>query len=105
MAFSTADTIVAIATPPGRGGIGVVRLSGPDAVGVGGGLITHGAPLAPGYATLPTIRLRDASDDVPLCASSDRTGRAVATFLPAPPSYTGEDVVELRAHGSPVVLR
>ena len=91
MSFSTADTIVAEATPPGRGGIGVVRLSGPRAQAVAGALITHDGPLQPRHATF--TKIVDAIDQV------------VATFFPAPHSYTGEDVVELSAHGSPVVLR
>ena len=57
MAFSTTDTIVAIATPPGRGGIGVVRLSGSDARAIARGLITHARPLEPRHATLTTVRL------------------------------------------------
>jgi tRNA modification GTPase len=90
--FSTDDTIVAIATPPGRGGIGVVRLSGPDASRIATALsaLEH---LAPRHATLTTIGdagLRD---------------QAILTFFPAPASYTGEDVVEISAHGSPVILR
>ena len=89
--FSTTDTIVAIATPPGRGGIGVIRLSGPDARAVAQSLVTHNRPLQPRHATL--TKIVDAIDQV------------VATCFPAPASYTGEDVVELSAHGSPVVLR
>ena len=89
--FSTTDTIVAEATPPGRGGIGVVRLSGPEAHAVALALVTHPGPLQPRHATF--TRIVDAID------------QAVATFFPAPHSYTGEDVVELSAHGSPVVLR
>ncbi len=88
--FSTTDTIVAIATPPGRGGIGVVRLSGPDAHGVARRLIAHEAPLEPRHATLTRIVHID---------------QVVATYFPGPASYTGDDVVELSAHGSPVVLR
>ena len=55
MSFSTQDTIVAIATPPGRGGIGVVRLSGPGALPVSQSLITHAGPLQPRHATFTTI--------------------------------------------------
>src|SRR6266850_7325213 len=55
--FSTQDTIVAIATPPGRGGIGVVRLSGPAAHDIARGLITHEGPLQPRHATLTRIRV------------------------------------------------
>ncbi len=92
--FSTADTIVAIATPPGRGGIGVVRLSGPDACTIAGVLRGTDAPLEPRRATFSRIHSTDHSLD-----------HAVVTFFPAPHSYTGEDVVEISAHGSPVTLR
>ena len=85
--LSTADPIVAIATPPGRGGIGVVRLSGASALEVSGALLP-GVRLAPRRATFARV-------------SSDHV---VATYFPAPRSYTGEDVVEISAHGSPVVL-
>jgi tRNA modification GTPase len=128
--FSVSDTIVAIATPPGRGGIGVVRLSGPDAHGIARGLITHNTPLEPRHATLTKVRLKAdtaygstwrpalAGPDShaidhgpgPYVASgfsrtcTDPIDHAVATFFPAPHSYTGDDVVELSAHGSPVVL-
>jgi tRNA modification GTPase len=90
--FSTSDTIVAIATPPGRGGIGVVRLSGPSAQTIARALITHDGPLEPRHATLTRVRADDLVD------------RAVVTFFSAPHSYTGDDVVEVSAHGSPVVL-
>jgi tRNA modification GTPase len=91
--FSTDDTIVAIATPPGRGGIGVVRLSGPRAAAIAAAL-TQRDGFAPRHATLTTVLAPDGS-------SIDRT---VVTHFPAPQSYTGEDVVEISAHGSPVVL-
>ena len=87
--YSTDDTIVAIATPAGRGGIGVVRMSGPSANEVASGLLQLDAPLQPRHATFA----RTHGDQV------------VATYFPAPHSYTGEHVVELSAHGSPVVLR
>jgi tRNA modification GTPase len=87
--FSSDDTIVAIATPAGRGGIGVVRISGPSAVEVADTLLDLDAPLRPRYATFA----RTQGDQV------------VATYFPAPYSYTGEHVVEISAHGSPVVLR
>src|ERR1035437_1893514 len=107
--FSTTDTIVAIATPPGRGGIGVVRLSGPDAHAVGRRLIAHDAPLEPRHATFTLVRLPAS----PLrgfggTRNADTTNdidHVVALYFPAPASYTGDDVVELSAHGSPVVLR
>ena len=89
--FSTDDTIVAIATPPGRGGIGIVRLSGPDARRIGGG-ITGRTSLEPRHATLARAEGAGVAD------------RVVVTFFPSPASYTGEDVVEISAHGSPLVL-
>jgi tRNA modification GTPase len=140
MSFSTSDTIVAIATPPGRGGIGVVRISGPEARAVAEALIAHAAPLTPRHATFtmvrlepmvrrePTVRLKpdatyeidSARADTPSTAVVSRFSRTVmaqtnamaqtidhvvVTYFPGPHSYTGEDVVELSAHGSPVVLR
>jgi tRNA modification GTPase len=115
--FSTADTIVAIATPPGRGGIGVVRLSGPAAHPIARCLITHTEDLEPRHATLTLVRSKRStsghepdSQVVGNCDSSVR-GRihaidhVVATYFPGPASYSGDDVVELSAHGSPVVLR
>ena len=94
--FSTTDTIVAIATPPGRGGIGVVRLSGDRALAISECLTTHRGRLSPRHATFTTIT--DPSGGLGI-------DQAVVTFFPSPGSYTGEDVVELSAHGSPVVLR
>ena len=91
--FSSDDTIVAIATPPGRGGIGVVRISGPAAVRVAAMLTGREKPLAPRHATLSRIT-----------AGRHPVDRVVVTFFPAPHSYTGEDVVEISAHGSPVLL-
>ena len=93
--FSTADTIVAIATPPGRGGLGIVRLSGPAAHQIACALVARRAPLEPRRATLAKVRrtVTDAIDQV------------VLTYFRAPASYTGEEVVEVSAHGSPVVLK
>ena len=91
--FSPDDTIVAIATPPGRGGIGVVRISGADAAAVGASLTQHVLPFEPRHATLTRVVAGDAID------------RAVVTFFPAPHSYTGEDVLEISAHGSPLLLQ
>jgi len=92
--FSTADTIVAIATPPGRGGIGVVRLSGPEAHAVARQLIAHDGPLEPRRATFTSA-----------IVEADALDHVIATYFPAPASYTGDEVVELSAHGSPVILR
>ncbi len=86
--FSTDDTIAAIATPPGRGGIGVVRLSGPNAEQIARAMAKRAKPFSPRYATF--VRLDD--------------DQALITSFPAPQSYTGEHVVEISAHGAPVVL-
>lgn len=92
--FSTDDTIVAIATPRGRGGIGVVRISGPATDRVTAAVLRASAPLVPRHATL--------------ARAFDRQGAAldeiVATSFPAPHSYTGQHVVELSGHGNPVLL-
>ena len=89
------DTIVAISTPPGRGGIGIVRLSGPDARAVAAPLLQLRHPLAAGQARFAHII--DTSD-------SEVLDEAVVTFFEAPNSYTSEDIVEIAAHGSPVLL-
>ncbi len=91
--FSTDDTIVAIATPPGRGGIGVVRISGPDAARIAAAL-SRRVSFEPRRATLATVHGADAAP----------VDQALVTRFPAPHSYTGEEVVEISAHGSPVVL-
>jgi tRNA modification GTPase len=88
--FSADDTIVAIATPPGRGGIGVVRLSGPDTQTIARALLDRVDPLEPRHATLTRVHGVD---------------EVIATLFVAPHSYTGQDVLEISAHGSPVVLR
>jgi len=92
--FSTEDTVVAIATPPGKGAIGIVRLSGPDAARIAAAL-TARAAFEPRHATLAPVRTSD----------GESIDHAIVTHFPAPNSYTGEDVVEISAHGSPVVLR
>ena len=98
MPFSTSDTIVAIATPAGRAGIGVVRLSGPLASEIARALVLRARPLVPRHATF--CRLSDSETRSEGFASD----RVIVTFFPGPHSYSGEDVVEISAHGSPVVL-
>jgi tRNA modification GTPase len=95
VAFSTTDTIVAIATPPGRGGIGVVRIAGPDAVGMLQTLAGVNT-LEPRHATF--TRLTNPSD-------GSMIDHVVVTWFKAPHSYTGEDVVEVSGHGSPAILQ
>src|SRR5713226_3187775 len=91
------DTIVAIATPPGRGGIGIVRLSGEQAIEIASGLIQlTKLPLETQRATLGAF-----CD--PACGRS--LDQVVVTCFRRPHSYTGEDVVEISCHGAPVLLR
>jgi tRNA modification GTPase len=99
--FSTLDTIVAIATPPGRGGLGVVRLSGPRAAEVAQSLTSRQIPLVPRVATVTTVVEKTTSGVVFLETAVDEV---VVTLFAAPHSYTGEDVVEISGHGSPVLL-
>ena len=90
------DTIVAIATPPGRGGIGVVRLSGSDARAIARPMLRLAHELEAGRAHFGEL-----IDP----ATGDRVDEVVATFFAKPHSYTTDDVVEISCHGSPVVLR
>ena len=88
-------TIVALATPPGHSAIGVVRLSGPSAFSILQSL-TKLDVVEPGRATLHTLK-----DPV----SNEVIDRAVVTCFKSPNSFTGEDVIEISCHGSPVLLR
>jgi tRNA modification GTPase len=91
---SDRDPIVAIATAPGRGGIGIVRVSGADL-----------GPIVAGVLGDVTLLPRQAT----LCAFRDASGapidEGIALFFPAPHSYTGENVLELQGHGGPVGLQ
>jgi tRNA modification GTPase len=123
------DTIVAIATPPGRGGIGVVRLAGARALEIARPMLQLKHELESGRAVfgefiepnaiseevkVPTSRAKGARD-LGQPASGSRTGvsdpheqridEVVVTYFAKPHSYTTDDVVEISAHGSPVVLR
>ena len=87
------DTIVAIATAPGAGGVGMLRVSGPQALRIA---VDLGCPqLQPRHAHY--ARFRDAAGEV--------LDDGIALYFPNPRSFTGEDVVELQGHGSPVVLQ
>jgi len=133
------DTIVAVATPLGRGGIGVVRLSGPDARQIAAPMLRLKHELEPGTAAFgelvepdvsartaktPTSRAQNAREmghpatngyvgtaapgcpaDLLSAASPQRIDEVVVTYFAKPHSYTSDDVVEISAHGSPVVLR
>lgn len=89
---SPGDTIAAVATPPGRGGIGIIRISGPSAPDIG--LSVTGSPLP---QRRPVHRTFCDDDGVAL-------DDGLALFFPSPNSFTGEHVVELHGHGGPVVL-
>ena len=91
------ETIVAIATPPGRGGIGIVRISGDGARHTAAALLrlADGAEWIPRHATLAEL----------IDEHGDTVDQVVATWFAAPRSYTAEDVVEISCHGAPVVLR
>ncbi len=121
------DTIVAIATPPGRGGIGVVRLAGPEARAIAAPMLRLRHALEPNRAVLgeliepcsadtPFGKLRagfvrvEAPDQSPARAGTpapheQRIDEVVVTYFQKPHSYTTDDIVEISAHGSPVVLR
>ncbi len=89
------ETIAAVATAAGRGGIGIVRLAGPRAKEIALGLLQIG-----GAGELKSGRARFAR----VMDGAEVADEAVVTFLRAPNSYTGDDVVEIAAHGSPVLL-
>ena len=86
------DTITAVATAPGRAGIGIVRISGPDSRNIAQAIL--GLCPEPRLATLSDFK---DSDGVVL-------DQGIALFFEAPHSFTGEDVLELQGHGGPVVL-
>jgi len=89
---ASTDTIVSAATPPGRGGIGVVRLSGPDVPRIAEAMI--GALPTPRVAKLSVFR----------GAAGEALDRGIALYFPGPASFTGEDVLELQGHGGPTVI-
>ena len=87
------DSIVAVATAPGAGGVGVVRLSGPRSRAIAETICAHA--LTPRHAHY--VRFQD--------EGGDTIDDGIALYFAAPASYTGEEVVELQAHGSPIVLQ
>jgi len=95
--LNLSDTIVAISTPPGRGGLGVVRISGPEATAIAARILRfpHGHAWRSWTSALAEL--------------PDEHGRAVdqvvVNYFERPRSYTAEDVIEISCHGSPVVLR
>jgi tRNA modification GTPase len=93
------DTIVAISTPPGRGGIGILRLSGPAARAIAEPLLQLRHPLAPAQARFAKI-IDSTGED----STGETLDEAVVTYFEKPHSYTSEDIVEIAAHGSPILL-
>ncbi len=127
------DTIVAIATPPGRGGIGIVRLAGPEARAIANPMLRLSRELEPGRAIRGDLidpcgagaLARETAELFPTHVGTAALGRpaerssapadatktparideVVVTYFAKPHSYTTDDIVEISAHGSPVVLR
>ncbi|HST08786.1 MAG TPA: tRNA uridine-5-carboxymethylaminomethyl(34) synthesis GTPase MnmE [Terriglobales bacterium] len=117
------DTIVAIATPAGRGGIGVVRLAGAEAVAIASPMLRLRHRLEAGRAvfaelvepedeagapeSLPEIQLSRAGAPAPHRSQTHlpRIDEVVVTYFAKPHSYTTDDIIEISAHGAPVVLR
>ena len=101
---STIDTIVAISTPLGRSGIGIVRLAGPGALSIARTLVRTAAPLEYARARFGTVldpdpQTHSAPDQAPVGIDE-----AIVTAFQGPHSYTGDDLVEIATHGSPVIL-
>ncbi len=90
---SSADTIAAIATAPGRGGVGVIRISGSNLLPFAFALT--GKTPKPRHATLADFRAADGA----------AVDSGILLFFPGPHSFTGEDVLELQGHGGPVVMQ
>ena len=114
--MATTDTIAAIATPQGSGGVGVIRVSGSASLSVARAVCSqfaepssteskttsNGEPDSQKTATSPTPRLATLSDFVD--AQNRVIDSGIVLFFPGPHSYTGEDVLELQGHGGAVVL-
>ncbi len=124
------DTIVAIATPPGRGGIGVVRIAGPDARAMAAPMLRLKHELVPGRAVFGELVEPSGADSLARLEAgsgseaeeqkqragasalhirthrqNQRIDEVVVTYFARPHSYTTDDILEISAHGSPVVLR
>jgi len=90
------DTIVAVATPPGRSAIGVIRLSGPQAIDIIRALVCDDSFNPEPNRTVPKTIVRE---------SGEPLDYALVTHFEGPHSFTGEDIIEISCHGSPVILR
>jgi len=95
MAYTT-DTIAAIATPPGKGGVGIVRISGPKSQDIARSMLALDN-ITPRYAHYGNFLETTAN-------STSTIDQGIALFFPGPNSFTGEDVLELQGHGGPVIL-
>jgi tRNA modification GTPase len=91
--LNESSTIVAVSTAPGVGGIGVVRLSGPKALEIAQGLCSR--KITPRYAGFHSFIHSDTST----------IDQGIVLYFPTPNSFTGEDIIEFQAHGSPIVLQ
>ncbi len=94
MITDTSDTIVAVATPPGRGGVGIVRLSGDQATSIARTLLPDTVTLKPRRAHFAAFHGTDHAV----------IDEGLVLWFPAPHSFTGQDVVEFQGHGGPVLL-
>lgn len=95
MAYST-ETIAAIATPPGKGGVGIVRISGPKSQEIARAMLAV-KTLTPRYAHYGNFLETTATGTATI-------DQGIALFFPGPNSFTGEDVLELQGHGGPIIL-
>ena len=87
----TPDTIAALATPPGRGGVGIIRLSGPDSASIASRMLGHCPPPRQAHYG-------------PFHGQSEAIDEGIAVYFAGPHSFTGEDVLELQGHGGPVIM-
>lgn len=92
--MKSTDTIAAIATPPGRGGVGIVRVSGPKAHAIGKAVMQREQDLPVRHALFSGFHADDGSE----------IDEGLVLFFQGPQSFTGEDVIELQGHGGPVVM-
>ena len=113
------DTIVAIATPLGRGGIGVIRIAGSDAIRIASPMLRLKRDLQPGRAEFgelvepveergtlaSSVAVKHFGRTEDLANRQSRIDEVVVTYFAKPHSYTTDDIIEISAHGSPVVLR
>ena len=88
------DTIVALATPPGRSSISVIRMSGPDSLRLASKLSKSNSPFLDRRAVFLPIHIEN----------SKIIDSAIYTYFRSPASYTGEDVIEISCHGNPVIV-